>query len=476
MKIVLENWGPIRKFEYDFSKSLIVTYGDNNIGKSYAMQTVYLFLKYLILYARNNMVHSSLRNVRFHGTDGEEKTPEGQMLIAFVNKKGTEIEDISEKLNQICAMQLSQTLFPSLQEVFENNFGTYPSILKGNPKIIIKIADKISCWIDFYHKKIEFTSLRKATRLRKVQSEFHKSRNGKEYFDIYVYENHLSTPLELLEEEIWRIQREFFVEILKRVQNVYFLPASRSGIHTGMSSFGPIIAQLSQKRAYIREPIQIPNISEPVSDYYIMLSEINGNSEGDFSSYAEEIEEQILKGKVTFDKKSKALIYHPVDTALHLEMKDTSSMVAEIAPITAYLKYIAGKELLPYYIRREIDLMNPPKVMIFIEEPEAHLHPVNQIALVKIFAKLAQENMILVMASHSNYIFNQLNNLILEKKLDAESYSPILLQQKGNHSVSTYMEMDELGVEDENFADVSFQLLEEREFLLEKLMEEHTTG
>ena len=66
--------------------------------------------------------------------------------------------------------------------------------------------------------------------------------------------------------------------------------------------------------------------------------------------------------------------------------------------------------------------------------------------------------------------------MILEKKLDEESYSPILLQQKGNHSVSTYMEMDELGVEDENFADVSFQLLEEREFLLEKLMEEHTTG
>ena len=47
MKITIQNWGPVGKFQYDFSKSLIVTYGENNIGKSYAMQVVYLFLKNL---------------------------------------------------------------------------------------------------------------------------------------------------------------------------------------------------------------------------------------------------------------------------------------------------------------------------------------------------------------------------------------------------------------------------------------------
>lgn len=53
MKITIKNWGPIEEFQYDFSKSMIVTYGDNNIGKSYAMQVVYLFLKHLIRYAEN---------------------------------------------------------------------------------------------------------------------------------------------------------------------------------------------------------------------------------------------------------------------------------------------------------------------------------------------------------------------------------------------------------------------------------------
>ena len=45
MKIKIVNFGPIKEFEFDLSKKLIVTYGDNNIGKSYAMQVVYLLLK-----------------------------------------------------------------------------------------------------------------------------------------------------------------------------------------------------------------------------------------------------------------------------------------------------------------------------------------------------------------------------------------------------------------------------------------------
>lgn len=51
MKAIIENWGPIQKCEYDLDKYIIVTYGENNIGKSYAMQAVYLLLKYLIQYA-----------------------------------------------------------------------------------------------------------------------------------------------------------------------------------------------------------------------------------------------------------------------------------------------------------------------------------------------------------------------------------------------------------------------------------------
>ena len=63
--------------------------------------------------------------------------------------------------------------------------------------------------------------------------------------------------------------------------------------------------------------------------------------------------------------------------------------------------------------------------ILFIEEPEAHLHPANQVKLVEIFAELISEDVTLVMSSHSNYVFNKLNNLVLSKKLDYHNYQPV---------------------------------------------------
>ena len=173
---------------------------------------------------------------------------------------------------------------------------------------------------------------------------------------------------------------------------------------------------------------------------------------------------------MSFDKKSKAILYRSFEDKVQLEMRDTSSMVSEISPITAFLKYIIERGI-SLQLKRLIGQNEQPKSIIFIEEPEAHLHPSNQIALIKAFSKLVKQNVILVLASHSNYIFNQLNNLILAKELDENCYSPILLSKNGKKSVSAFMHIDELGVDDENFADVSAQLLDEREEIIERIIE-----
>lgn len=469
MRVILQNWGPIRKFEYDFSKNMIVTYGNNNIGKSYAMQVAYLMLKYLLKYS-NRIARIYRIGYFYEEVKREEKAPEVQVVMNFSQNADLDVEDISKKMEEICAKRLAQDLFPMLTDAFENTFGTYEDMRDNGSQVILEIENRIHCAFDFKNEKILLDMQRKPTRLRKTVSEFHKSRNGKEQLDIYVYGNHISTPIELLEEEISKMQREFAVQILRNIKSVYFLPASRSGIYTGMSSFAPILAQLSQSRPYIRGSIQIPSIPEPISDYYMMLSEIRGDVQGHFPEYAEEIEKSVLKGEVSFDKKSKAILYRSFEDKVQLEMRDTSSMVSEISPITAFLKYIIERGI-SLQLKRLIGQNEQPKSIIFIEEPEAHLHPSNQIALIKAFSKLVKQNVILVLASHSNYIFNQLNNLILAKELDENCYSPILLSKNGKKSVSAFMHIDELGVDDENFADVSAQLLDEREEIIERIIE-----
>ncbi|MEL6941590.1 MAG: ATP-binding protein, partial [Bacteroidota bacterium] len=47
MKLTLNNIGPIHQFEFDLDKDIHLIYGKNNVGKSYAVNFLYCFLKAL---------------------------------------------------------------------------------------------------------------------------------------------------------------------------------------------------------------------------------------------------------------------------------------------------------------------------------------------------------------------------------------------------------------------------------------------
>ena len=123
-----------------------------------------------------------------------------------------------------------------------------------------------------------------------------------------------------------------------------------------------------------------------------------------------------------------------------------------------------------YILTSQTKRVSRRKSILFIEEPEAHLHPNNQIALIEIFAELIHADIKLIMSSHSNYIFNKLNNLVLAGRLDYHQYQPIVLTEHGPEgSISKLLSIDELGAEDENFVDVSQMLYYEREEIIQQL-------
>ena len=83
-----------------------------------------------------------------------------------------------------------------------------------------------------------------------------------------------------------------------------------------------------------------------------------------------------------------------------------------------------------------------------------------------LFAQLNKFDIKIIISSHSNYIFNKLNNLLLKGDISPEIYSAILLRSEENGSVSSFMTIDELGVDDTNFLDVTQDLYNEREALI----------
>lgn len=456
MKISIRNFGPINKFDYDLTKDIVVTFGDNNIGKSYAMQVVYLLLKNideqfgLNGYYRYNFTARWKYDPRY--LDSVRET------VEIFSKSNKTTVEITERINTIITSTLSEQFMTNFMNSCANTFGNFDNIIEQKPIISVDLK-RVKIKIVLSNDPVfEANLYTQPTYLKRSTSNFHKSRNGNKRFDIYYYDS-VSTSVNIISETIEKNITDFAQLISLKIGKVYFLPASRSGIYSGMSAFSSIIAELSKNKAMLTRKIELPGISEPISDYFLMLSNIKGRESEEFSSVYNEIESDILHGTVKFNRSRNTLVYTPNGLQHEFEMTEVSSMVSEISPIVAFLKYIVGTSSKNFKSKKAFPI-------VFIEEPEAHLHPKNQIKLINLFAQLHKFGIKIIVSSHSNYIFNKLNNLLLKEDITPKIYSPILLAANQEGSVSSFMEIDELGVDDTNFFDVTQDLYSEREMLI----------
>lgn len=458
MEIKIINFGPMKKFEFDLSRDLIVIYGKNNIGKSYAMSVLYLLLKYF-----QDVEYPSVKKIISNEITHKEIETLKKHII-------TEKEcHITDKINSIIQDILNKITVPyNLEKSFKNTFGQLASIknskVKRNPMVHLDTPD-FSVRLAIGEKiRIKGFSLVKEV----IGSVSKAAENIDDDRDKYI----LNTAKPGFRAALIHLIEDILMTIIGSIQNevekLYFLPASRSGLYTGSTSFFPIIAELSKSRAYTTQKIELPGLAEPIADYILHLSQcstsqpVRNRKVRDIGAL---IEKNILNGNVWVDNDTHRLYYSPGDLNMELDMNSVSSMVSELSPIVAFLKYILGCEP-----GRNTKKSQPkPGYILFIEEPEAHLHPEAQVQLAEIFVKLIHAGVKLIISSHSSYIFNKLSNMVIDKNLDLSEYAPVIMTDTDKGSVSKLMEADDLGVEDENFIDTAVTLYEERERILEKL-------
>lgn len=478
MKVKIENIGPIRNVEFDFSKNLQLIFGKNNIGKSYSVNLMYCLIKSFIENKRLNPENPGYRGLSLNKEFREDKEIKiFEKAILNVSKKANSASiNINSYAENIVKYILSKSFLKDFQAMFSTMVSSQKNIKNQHSEengvitidleqviIAIEITKEGYFLLKNLHIKNSYT-------VKSDENGFDVYRNDEWIFGCVP--DVIGTTL--AEDIIARV----IVQINIFIDKIYFLPASRSGLYPAINSFSPIIAELTKNRYFItNRKIELPTLSEITSSYYIALSTLSETiNDENLNLIAAKLEKELLKGTIKYNVKEEKLYYNPENTNLKLELSETSSMVAEISPIVTYLRYILTNK----FSNEEIDIRNNSEVddfiksektnLIIIEEPEAHLHPEAQLILMEIFAELTKHNVKLIITSHSNYMFNKLANLILDNKINYKSVESYHLKMTERGSINSGdMIVSRAGIEDYNFVTVSEKLYEERMNLLDKL-------
>ncbi len=469
MKINIKNFGPISHFSFDLEKDFHLIVGENSVGKSYAITVIYLVIK-AFLVASENMPYF-YRELELYNSNSDDNN---EMFKAVKNLK------LYEEYDATLIVEKSTSKFFSfiaqyITDSFSNTFQSFDSLNNkfSDECLSIELLGKsFNAFLLIVDDEIVLDSfrLRKKCIIENLQ-ENNKSKTSNDQITIRYMKSKENSFLEYFNNVKFSNITYIIDEFTNVIKNIHYLPASRSGLYQALSAFGQIIAELSKKRSHFTNKIELPGLSEPVSDYFLKLSEIktkkNNLQTSSTNKIAKRIEKEILKGEVEFDSDRKQLMFTPNNTDLRLELSSTSSMVSELSPIVAYLRYVLNS--IPKKQQTIFDKKpsETAKSLLFIEEPEAHLHPEIQIKLMELFAELVQEDIKLVITSHSNYIFNKANNAIIGKSLPHTTLEATAFHMTDKGSIGKKLEVDDLGIEDDNFLRASEDLFEEKIALLD---------
>lgn len=200
-------------------------------------------------------------------------------------------------------------------------------------------------------------------------------------------------------------------------RSAFYLPADRAGV---MHAHRVVVSALIERATYTgtRLGTQVPVLSGVLADFLESLIGLDekslsamhtGSPKGlgsEMDSLAKFLETDILGGTVKKESSETGypiFYYYPEGWKDPLHLAHTSSMVSELAPIALYLRYI----------------VRPGDVLI-IEEPESHLHPSMQVALVHQLAAMVKSGIRVLITTHSEWMLEALTNLVRLSDLPEE--------------------------------------------------------
>ena len=399
VEIAVENFGPIAKANIDL-RPLTVFVGPSNTGKTYFATLVYALHGISEGFTPLSLVSAlhQLRSGYFLAVSAEEKQVIKELdnaireLLKELITSGSpfKFSDLPQALRDHLQSNLTdpEVIGTELDRCFDfKSVSDLIRFMDSNDyemEVSMKVSDKSQKWWDF----------------NMIVTESALNVDGS-----------INANLVLAHEEdrLWNpIPNDAFTDYTLNGRKRYYLPASRSGIIQSHR----VIASSLMERATRSGSSGIPTLSSVIVDFMKQLPiyEENEKSDEAIPTIAEAIENDVLAGKIITNPLLSGypeFFYQPQGTKKEIHLNRTSSMVSELAPLVLFLR----------------GLIQPGDTLI-IEEPEAHLHPGAQADMAVILARLVRAGVRVIVTTHSDWLLEEIGNLVLEGLLEDETVEP----------------------------------------------------
>lgn len=187
-------------------------------------------------------------------------------------------------------------------------------------------------------------------------------------------------------------------------QSIYF-PAARSGFMQMNSALAVLFARALEAGYF--EHATLGTISGATSDFLQFVAATSREQESQIdSAVVDQLEQSTTGGRFVFAEGdgTQGLRFQPLGLTGSWPLEYAATSAAEIAPLVLYLRHRA----------RVGDA-------VFIDEPEAHLHPRTQMVLAGGLLGVSQSLRSLTIATHSEFVVAAISNGVLASQAHGEN-------------------------------------------------------
>ncbi len=388
MVIKVENLGTLKTAETDLSKNLIVYSGKNNSGKTYMLNLVYGLKQFALGLSFKNLYELVKP---FKSLDAEIKklieTTKTEVDMLFLSEKKIKEQFINFYLETrfkkvLPSISKNPTIDYEIGSMFENE-----NAQKFSPALSKRHYDCRYKYPYFYYE---------------ATGKFEGNPNETKTSTYDRYTGFFISEFEILSKVILGFTKKPTFFTAERVASLMF---------------GRDIYKYKAKQNLENE--YIDKVKNGIPDYplaildeleFINNFEYNRTNSSNYSYLADELE-TLMGGKISANQDG--LLLFKEGRTSHL-VTNSSSTVKSLATLVFYLRHTAQKG-----------------DCIIIDEPELSLHPDNQRKIARFLARCVNEGFKVIISTHSDYIINEINNLITLYKHKTHKNTKKIMQAYG---------------------------------------------